>query len=94
MFTTKYTKSQPKAAKKPVKRYENGGLVANSDREEQARSNESSGANDLPITVLNRDGSRDRYATARLQSRNFVDAVREQQNSPSAARNRARKGKD
>lgn len=96
MFTTKYSKSQPK--KQAVKKYAEGGIVDALDEEIQPGYNAVSGANDLPITVRNRDGTKNVKETARVRVNNFIDSLEEsgdrKHGLKRSARSRARKGGD
>jgi len=104
MFTTKYTKNQPKAAKARVKRYERGGIVGspNSDEIDQSRAEtesivgqrrERSSSGPLPI-VVRTNGKFDPGETGRVLGNNFADAALERAGNRRAARNRARKKRD
>ena len=100
MFCTRYSKNQTKKPVRRVKKYEGGGKVDSFDAKMQRGYNEDSGANDLPITVRNRDGSRNSSETARIRVSNFGDALAERSDSKyptlpkRSARGRAKKNDD
>lgn len=100
MFCTKYSKSASKKPATGVKKFKNGGKVDQFDVDMQRQFNATSGANDLPFTVRNRDGSKNVGETARVRVQSFVDAndeyfeAKRQSSRVRSARGRAKKSDD
>lgn len=95
MFCSKYSKNQPKPAAR--QKFAGGGKVTEFDKHSQRISNDISGADDLPITVRNRDGSINSKEGARIHTSGFLDALRERTDKRSgrsdSVRSRAKKKK-
>lgn len=103
MFTTKYSKNQPKKLVR-VKKFQDGGKVELTDDEKYSveRDNERKAAfrragiptnTSLPVVVRTK-GKFDPYATGQLSAKNDDDQMKEAFNDPRAARNRAKKKDD